>query len=151
MKRLLAIALPLGALLAATAAAEPGAAAWPQLIAAPQSTFSGEPTGVEVIGDRLFVSTRYTIAAFDVSDPNAVELLSVSQTSESTQRMMVSGEHAFLVGYHEDLSIHDVSAPQNGLPLIGDDKIDGGASMTGVGVEGDRVFVSGHGTGFAHL
>lgn len=138
-------------LLAAKAAADPGPSPWPPLLFASNTPHAGEPTGLEVIGDRVYLATRETLAAFDLANPAQPRFLGVSLTSGSTQRFTVSDNHAFLVGYHAGLDLHDLSNPTRGLPRVGGFSLTGSQSLTGVGVSGHRVFLSGHGTGLLVL
>jgi hypothetical protein len=151
MNRCITCLVLLLAVLASRVAAEPGSALWPCPVFVPDSPYTDYPTGLEVEGDRVYLATNGTIAAFDVSDPAAPEFLGVSLTSGTTQRLTVSGGHAFLVGYHRGLNIHDLSNPAKGLPRVGGYELEGSASLLGVGVSGNRVFVSGHGTGLVVL
>jgi hypothetical protein len=124
---------------------------WPRLVSAPPTPFAGAPTGVEIEGDTLYLATRHTLAAYDLSDPGAPLFLGVSLTSGSTQRFALADGKAYLVGYHAGLNVHDLGDPSVGFPRLGGYELSGSDSLTGVGVAGDRVFVSGHGTGLVVL
>lgn len=107
------------------------------------------PTGLEVEGDRLYFTSSYTISMFDVSDPSTPKFLGASSTSGTTQRLAVKGGKAYTADYHGGLNVFDGTRPD--IPRTGGHEAQGSSSFTGVGVDDDLVFVSGHGEGLGVL
>jgi hypothetical protein len=112
----------------------------------PATPCSGSPASLTVEGRRLVLTTAGTIAVFDVANPAAPVFLGFDQTSRNTQAHAATGDHAFLVGYHDGLDIHAIADPADGMPAISTYPFADAHNFSGVGVAGTRVYASGYST-----
>lgn len=107
-----------------------------------------EPSFLQLQGDKLYVSAGNYFLIYDVSDSSTPTEIGRYRASSPNQRVLVSGNYAYIAGYNKGLRILDITNPAN-PQLTSETTV--AYNVRAIEKVGNTVFLGGDDSGLLYL